>query len=614
MKKIVWVAFFALCAVNLSSCALPEKPRVYQPPAPASPNSSTPVYVPDSGVPQGSTQPRYLNIEDQQQEAGEESKEVVMPSAIYVNDRIFEYGRKLDRWKELDSQSVTMKLKDEDMAQMVSCFRRLQDVLNGYSELRTKMLQAQGGDAATRISNAEIFELQKSDIAFLEDSCNRLLADPEDKSAGWNLREEGADLSQLETLIDRYAANKEYEEIIQVWLKIPEAQIGRVQIRTKILYGSALMHLHQEAKAAEIYQQVVDQMSDSNEQATDLVSLRKVLADLYTASGNYRLATTEYKKISEDYLKIGQLEEWSKLQLAMLDRSQEGSPELKEYSEILRNFLGFIPEQDGYKIVWQAEKFQAVYPYSPVASNVDLIRDSVLAAADKWFNGFTNDVDKLAAEKQFSKAIRVLETIPTDIVGAEKQLVIKAKIEQLQLAEAVQNETGKMAKIQDLQNQWNNGLLLAKGGRYDEAISVFTDLLDTEYSVKAEAKIEELSLEAAKEDRRKAADFFIRFTKTTDVESKKKLLIESRKLLKNILVKYPRVEIAPKVLGNIERVEQEMNAIDPNLVFRADQGGDVAPVVQDDVFDRAVTVPGTRTVDGVQGPIIETDLNKSIPQ
>ncbi len=56
-----------------------------------------------------------------------------------------------------------------------------------------------------------------------------------------------------------------------------------------------------------------------------------MLADLYTASGNYRSATTEYKKISEDYLKIGQLEEWSKLQLSILDRSKDGSPELKEF-------------------------------------------------------------------------------------------------------------------------------------------------------------------------------------------------------------------------------------------------------------------------------------------
>ncbi len=107
---------------------------------------------------------------------------------------------------------------------MVSCFRQLQDVLNGYSELRSKMLQAPEVAVATRISNEEIFELQKNDIAFLENACGRLLADSEDKSVGWNQREEGADLTQLETLIARYATNKEYEEIVQVWSKIPESQ------------------------------------------------------------------------------------------------------------------------------------------------------------------------------------------------------------------------------------------------------------------------------------------------------------------------------------------------------------------------------------------------------
>jgi tetratricopeptide (TPR) repeat protein len=603
MKKIAWGAFIAFCAVNLSGCALPEKPRISHPP---SSNQSSPVYIQESSDPKSLEQPGYLDIEDQQQGIVEESIEVTLPSTLYINDRIFEYGRKLDRWKELDKKSVTMKLKDEDAAQMVSCFRRLQNVLNGYSELRSKILQAQKVDVATRISNEEIFELQKNDIAFLEDACGRLLADSEDKSVGWNQREEGADLTQLETLIDRYAANREYEEIIQVWLKIPESQLGRVNLRAKILYGNALMYLHQEEKAAEIYRQVVNQMSDSDEQATDLVSLRKVLADLYTASGNYRSAATEYKKISEDYLELGRLEEWSKLQLSILDRSKDGSPELKEFSEVLRNFLGFIPERDGYKIVWQAEKFQTSYPYSPVVTNVDFIRDSVSEAADKWFNGFLAQIDKLGTEKKFARALKLLETMPTDIIGAEKQLIIKAKNEELQLAEAVENETGKMARMQDLQNQWNNGMLLAEGGRYEEAIVVFTNLLDTEYSTKAETKIKELSSEAAKADRRKAADLFIRFTKTTDLESKKKLLVESRKLLKNILVKYPEVEIAPKVLGNIERVEQEMNAIDPNLVSMADQEG--TPIVRDDGIDRAFSMPGVKTMTREKTPIIETDL------
>ena len=109
-------------------------------------------------------------------------------------------------------------------------------------------------------------------------------------------------------------------------------------------------------------------------------------------------------------------------------------------------------------------------------------------------------------------------------------------------------------------------MLLADQSDYDGAIAIFTELLDSGYQSKAEVKIEELSLQAAKADRRKAAELFIRFTKTSDIEGKKRLLIESRNILKDILVKYPEVDIAKKVLGNIDRVEREMNELDPLLL------------------------------------------------
>ena len=612
MNKIALSVCIIACTLTFWGCALPKKPLIERPVPTVTQQPPVISGAEQNLPPRNVTPPQPLAIEAPLPgEIIEENIETDLPSLQYINDRIFEYGRKLDRWKELDSQSVTMALKEDETAEMVRCFRRLQNVLKGYSDLRGKVMQTQKVSAADRIASAAIFELQKNDIEFLESTCSRLLANPEDRSADWNQRETGADLSQLETLIDRYSANREYEEVIQVWQKIPEAQTGRVHLRTKILYGNGLMFLHQEEKAAEIYQQVVDQMTDSDEQATDLVSLRKVLADLYTASGNYKAAAIQYKKISDDYQNIGRLEEWSKLQLSILDRSMGGGPELSEYAAMLRNYLGFIPEQDGFKVLWQAEKFLNEYPYSPVASNVEQIKERVKSAADKWFDGFMAGVDKLSAEKKFKEALELLETMPVDILGPDKQLIVKGKNEELILAEAVDKETERMALIQDLQSQWNKGMLLIKEEKYDEAIAAFTNLLDTEYSVKAEEKIKEVSLEAAKADRKKAANLFIRFTKTTDIESRKKLLVESRRLLKNILVKYPGVEIGPKVIGNIDRVEQEMVAIDPALLVLADQEESTAE--SPDGADRVFAAPepkGSKT----QPTVIENDMIPNIDQ
>lgn len=573
MNTVARYSILSLCLAAVGGCAIPDGTKV-APPAPP-----TAVYrAPEVVAPQDTTtvktviQPRYLDIGPVEEvPIVEEDIDVVLPTMAYVNDRIFEYGRKLDTWKELDQKSVGAELNEEEAAEMVRCFRRLQTVLNGYSDLRTRMLQAQKISTAESISGAEIFQLQTADIEFLENSCGRLLVEDENVAEGWISLEEGVDLNQLERQIDRYDESREYEEVVQVWLQIPPFQIPRVHVRTKIKYGNALMYLNQEEKATEVYREVVDQMSDSEEQATDIVSLRKVLADLYTAAGDFKSAKVQYEKISDDYLNLGRLEEWSKLQLSILDRSLEGSPELTQYSSLLRDYLGFIPEFDGYKLVWLADKFLSNYPYSAVASNVDFIRETALEKADKWFNAFIASVDALGAEKKFDEALELLETIPTEILDADRQLKIRSKNEELLLAAAVEKETDKMALMQELQHQWNNGMLLVKGERYEEAIDVFTNLLDTEYGVKADKKIKEISLQAAKADRKKAAGLFIRFTKTTDVESRKKLLIESRRLLRDILVKYPDADIIPKVRGNIERVEQEMNLIDPNLIMMADQ-------------------------------------------
>ena len=300
MKRIAWSAFAVFFAVTLVGCALPEKKAVSVPTSQTYPSQPLPVYTPDSTVPKSLQTPGVLEIEAQPEVVIEEGIETTLPSMIFINDRIFEYGRKLERWKELDSQSVNIELGDEEAAQMVRCFRRLQTVMNGYSDLRSVILQSHEVVKVQAITNEEIFTLQKDDIAFVESSCGRLLSDSENKSVDWSQREEGSDLTQLETLIDRYAENNENEEIIQVWEKIPEFQHGRVHLRTKILYGNALMYLHQQEKAADIYLQVVNQMSDSDAQATDIVSLRKILADLYIASGNYKKATVQYKKISDD--------------------------------------------------------------------------------------------------------------------------------------------------------------------------------------------------------------------------------------------------------------------------------------------------------------------------
>jgi len=68
-------------------------------------------------------------------------QETLLPDMQYVKDRLFEYGRKLGRWKELDDQSVVMDLDEKASEEMVRCFRDLQKVLNGYDRIHEVLLR-----------------------------------------------------------------------------------------------------------------------------------------------------------------------------------------------------------------------------------------------------------------------------------------------------------------------------------------------------------------------------------------------------------------------------------------------------------------------------------------
>ncbi len=600
-NKLMNIRYFIVitaccCSLLLSGCVY-DKKRIVTPGSTTSINKglettegvvSENVVQPDPVVTNG--EKPFVMENDNLVQDGIPAQEIVLPEMQYVKDRIFEYGRKLDRWKELDDQSVVMDLDEKASEEMVRCFRNLQKVLNGYNRIHEVLLRQDFVNSDDQITNNEVRNLEQRDITFLESSCGRLLKIGDDKGEGWEKREKQADLPQIETLIERYAGSEEFENVLQVWKQIPANQLDIVHLNTKISYGNALMALHKEEEAAKVYQEIIDLMSASDDQRTDILSLRKILADLYTASGNYGQAEKQYQEISKDYSDLAKIEDWATLQLSILERSETESPELKEYSLLLRNFLGFRPERDGYKLVQQADKFLAEYPYSPVTSNVDIIKNSVQSREEQWLSAFIADVDMMAKEEKFQDALLKLETLQEDILSGEKLIEIRKKRDDLTLAEAVSRETRKIEKIQTQQRQWNEALLLIDQGEFDQAIELLTTMLDSDYAAKADAKIAEVSLLAARAERRKAADLFIRFTKTTDLASKKKLLIESRRRLSDIIIKYPNVGITDKVLGNIKRVEKEMNAIDPALISQSELVGDEERRHAGDAFETPVPV------------------------
>jgi tetratricopeptide (TPR) repeat protein len=491
------------------------------------------------------------------------------PALEAIDGRIAAYGKKFARWNALNSASAPSALNREQAAEMADCYQRMKQLLAGYTTLRSAVESGDRSDvAANSMHGMKMQELQRTDIEFVEGSCGSLLSEPAMQQAAYSPGRRTAGLPLEAEMVSQSAA-KNYKGVIQAWQQIPVEQQAQVSPRGRVLYAEALVYMQKEEEAAEIYRGMVEKMESDTDRPPDIFSLRKALADLYVGTGRFPEAQIQYIRISKDYLALGGVDNWAKMHLAILGGDQK-SLELAEYSGLVRNYLGYQPEQYGYKIVWEAEKFLRTYPGSSVASNVETIKNKATEAADKWFNDLVAEIDRLAKEKKFQEAMAKIKEQRPDIINDQQVDLLHAKNDELVMAEAVEQETSKTSKLQELEQRWNNGMMLVKSARYDEAINVFNGMMDTEYAGRADAKISEISSLAARDDRSKAADLFIRYTRTADLESKKKLLIESRRLLKNILVKYPRADITDKVISNIQRVEQEMNAIDPQLITMAD--------------------------------------------
>jgi outer membrane protein assembly factor BamD (BamD/ComL family) len=217
-------------------------------------------------------------------------------------------------------------------------------------------------------------------------------------------------------------------------------------------------------------------------------------------------------------------------------------------------------------VVRKAKSFINKYPYSLVASSADHLITVSRKAADEWYRNLLQQVDQLAAEKRYQEALLLIERVPRLILPVEKQQELAVRSKELSTTEAINRETTQLAQEQQAQENWNTGMTALEAKEYDQAIEAFTRLLGTSYDVKARKRIDEAAGLAAQEDRRRAAELFVRSGRTHDLMSRKKLLLASRQLLQDILIKYPQSDLTEKVKRNLKRIDEEINAIDPTLL------------------------------------------------
>jgi hypothetical protein len=484
--------------------------------------------------------------------------DLLSPTLTSVNNRIYSYERKLEEWKKVEKKMAGgASLAPDKAGRMEECQLQLQDILNGYHTLRNRLLQAGRVDPGLLPAGDLLLQLNQQDVDYLEGGCGRLLAELEAAPAAPPVRPAGPD-PQIKAAYD----NGEYNQVLSLYGQLPQTASQPTDPATDLLYAQALVKNHQEPAALGVFTGLLDRVRQPGQESMAFQVMQAV-GDLSFGQGAYDQARRQYEEIVRLSAEQGRREEWAVQQLAALQPGGVAPEEMREYSALLKNYLAFVPRRDGYAVVEQAAAFLRAFPGSRLSANAAFMQKSAREQADSWLNRGIQRVEAMAggqveADGQAASTGTEPGTAGTPPVPTGTQI---APTDGQMAAPAV--DAGP--SDEELQARYDQGVAALTAREYDKAIETFNGLLATPFADRARTRIDEAAGLAAQEDRRKAADLFVRANSTADLENKKNLLLSSRKLLQDILVKYPQSGLAEKVQRNLSGVERALKAIDPSL-------------------------------------------------
>lgn len=489
-------------------------------------------------------------------------KQVLEPALAAINGRVTSYKQKLQDWQKLGSSQETLQLSPDEIEQLIACRNTVAGLLENYRGLQEELLQTNSIETSRELLFTSLQEFKSQDLAYLEGECPKLLEklnapDSRQDAAANSLNKESAVKPLPAAQNDRKTADSS------------SAAAQKENLRAEYKHDLALLRAGQQQEARRLFTDLLAKAQQEENQKL-AVKVLTMLADLDFASRDYAAARLKY----EELRRTDSSSDRYGRQLAALAASVTKRDELDAYADLLLNCLTYNPDEDGFTVVQQAAEFVRLFPDSLLTEDADRLSQQVSKEAEQWFEGLLRKTEQWRAAGKEQAAADRLEQVPMDILPLDKQELLRQKKEELLAAiKPATAETASFAldhAMQEaapaplldpddaLQDLWDKGMLVFQQGKYDEAVSLFSKLSGTSFAVKADAKIEEAEHLAAEELRKKAAELFQEADSEAEPAVKQGLLRSSKKLLEEILHKYPRSGMEDKVRRNLNSVEKEL--------------------------------------------------------
>jgi tetratricopeptide (TPR) repeat protein len=484
----------------------------------------------------------------------------------FVQQRLNEYQAKLDQWLEISDTQEESKLAQELSAQGIECVQLLERILTGYSLLLDRMEQNKSVPV-NKIAIIDPKRMQQLDIAFLESRCVETLTrdipvpvQPEELTTG---EEPENPFEEAQKIIALHVSNGNYQEAALVYSSLLENYPGQdPSIFTRLNYGLALQFSGQVEAAASHFRK----MLTSGDLSIEPLRLQLEIADLFLASGNITAAESYYESYIKAQKSIETEKSWAMGQLSFLRSIEPDSEEMLAYIELLHEFQVYDYRIHSVALNRKVDDFAAEHAGNPIAESALQLKAFTSEQMYSWFNRQMARVNHLVAERKFTEAADLLKSMTNYYLPADLQAIVQKTYYEVGQAEELDSENQRLLKEIQLNEQWAEAVHLMDSQRFDEAISAFEALNGTELEENANLKIVEAANLATAKRRKEAASLFIQASKTPDIEKKKELLLDSHRMLNEVLVKFPQTDLLGKVNQNLAILEEQISKIDPSLL------------------------------------------------
>lgn len=474
--------------------------------------------------------------------------------------RLAVYDKKLSEWYELDEQMTAIDLDENRPQGWYGCLLQLEQIVEGYSRLRD-FVRADGQNINQGPAGGDQAGYWK-DIDYLESNCDEVFKAASIGTVGWVKQFSSTAAEQMEVMVQYYADNNMPNEAMQAYLDLVTVYPDHsVDTKTTKAYVLSLLRTGQPETAVSALQEIVEGLG-----AAEGIPLKTLLADLLLVTGRAEEAKAQYQSLNQFFASFKKNDLWVVDQLAMLENIDIYSEEMTAFMSVLQAYIAF----DGKRVPGDLKRgvmqLEIDFPTSMLASRARHLLWQAEEEAGTWVGKRLVDVDNLVEEKEYRKAVTILEELMQEDLSPEVRRVVEKTKDDVVMAELEEQKAQQLLIEQTQAMQWDSASKLLGLRQYDEAITAFSLLIDTEYELKAREKIKEAASLAATDMRRQAANLFVKARKTFDPEQKKNLIIESWQMLTQIPIKYPNVDILDKVLENIKILEQQIRILDPSLL------------------------------------------------